>query len=349
MKIGKKLLSLFLCIIFLCSGLAVNSSAADEFTYGDYSYTVSSDEVTIVSYPEQATGTVNIPSKIDGKEVVAIDDGAFQACTLITEVIIPNTVTTIGKYAFAYCVTLNSVTIPSNVTSIGQDAFQNSKNVTIKCESGSYAEKYAKNEKINFIFIGNIYNLGEETYGFDNYSDEDNAGHCFGMSITSSGYYNKQLSTSIVGLDSCKEVNSLFRTKMVTKPICFYQKRQGKSSTKAIVAGGSSYLGLSVNLKKDWNEVVEYVKNHSFDDKGSLQIGYRGKTWNSKGEIVSAGHAINFLRYENVSGQDRIYAYDNNFPDYETFFYMDSKDVLHQEPSQTFSIEIESICLRDIF
>ena len=143
MKIGKKFLSLFLCIVFLCSGLAVNSFAADEFTYGDYSYTVSSDEVTIVSYPEQATGAVNIPSKIDGKEVVAIDDGAFQACTLITEVIIPDTVKTIGKYAFAYCVTLKSVTIPSSVTSIGKNAFQNSKSVTIKCESGSYAEKYA--------------------------------------------------------------------------------------------------------------------------------------------------------------------------------------------------------------
>ncbi len=143
MKIGKKILSLFLCIAFLCSGLAVNSFAADEFTYGDYSYTVSSNKVTIVSYPEQATGAVNIPSKIDGKEVVAIDDGAFQACTLITEVIIPDTVKTIGKYAFAYCVTLKSVTIPSSVTSIGKNAFQNSKSVTIKCESGSYAEKYA--------------------------------------------------------------------------------------------------------------------------------------------------------------------------------------------------------------
>ena len=161
MKIGKKFLSLFLCIVFLCSGLAVNSFAADEFTYGDYSYTVSSDKVTIVSYPEQATGAVNIPSKIDGKEVVAIDDGAFQACTLITEVIIPDTVKTIGKYAFAYCVTLKSVTIPSSVTSIGKNAFQNSKSVTIKCESGSYAEKYATENGIIIKKTAKVFNANK--------------------------------------------------------------------------------------------------------------------------------------------------------------------------------------------
>ena len=43
----------------------------------------------------------------------------------ITELVIPEGVTSIGNYAFSNCSSLASVTIPSSVTSIGQEAFQN--------------------------------------------------------------------------------------------------------------------------------------------------------------------------------------------------------------------------------
>ena len=83
------------------------------------------------------------------------------------------------------------------------------------------------------------------------------------------------------------------------------------------MAGGSYYLNYVNNITSDWTEVVNYVKSHAYDDKGSLQIGYRG-TYIDKGEVKQAGHAINFLRYSEVGGQPRIYAYDNNFPNGET-------------------------------
>ena len=43
--------------------------------------------------------------------------------TKITDLIIPNSVTSIGGYAFEYCSGLTSVTIPNSVTSIGSSAF----------------------------------------------------------------------------------------------------------------------------------------------------------------------------------------------------------------------------------
>ena len=47
----------------------------------------------------------------------------FLQCTAISEVKIPNSVTSIGQSAFAYCTGLTSLTIPNSVTSIGAGVF----------------------------------------------------------------------------------------------------------------------------------------------------------------------------------------------------------------------------------
>ncbi|MBR3174859.1 MAG: InlB B-repeat-containing protein [Oscillospiraceae bacterium] len=185
----------------------------------------------------------------------------------------------------------------------------------------------------------NPYNLGEETYSFENYGDSDSAGgHCFGMSMTSAGYYNGLLDISRIGGNAGTPLYSFSPTSTVKKPICYYQSVQGSYSRDAIVAGGSFYLYRYNNIASDWREVVNYVSNHEYDGTGLLQIGFR------KG---LGGHAINFLRYENVNGQDRIYAYDNNFPTRETYFYQDSGGNVRQAPVQTFSGSIDCIALRD--
>ena len=49
--------------------------------------------------------------------------------TLLTNLVIPNSVTSICDYAFCYCLSLTSVTIPDSVTSIGTEAFYFCKNL----------------------------------------------------------------------------------------------------------------------------------------------------------------------------------------------------------------------------
>ena len=196
---------------------------------------------------------------------------------------------------------------------------------------------YAHWEKVP---SGNGYNLGEETYGFENYGDSDSPfGHCFGMSISSSAYYLNLLDITKIGLTSCQQLNNAKLTKTVKAPICYYQKIQGSTRDKSTVAGGYYYLYNSYNTTADWAAVINYVRDHSFDNKGSLQVAIRNE---------EGGHAINFLRYENVNGQDRIYVYDNNFPARETYLYKNDSGKIVQAPVSSFNKPIRCIALRNV-
>ena len=185
----------------------------------------------------------------------------------------------------------------------------------------------------------NIYNLGEETYSFENYGDDDSLdGHCFGMSITSSGYYTGNLDITSIGGESCRDLHSMSDSATVRKPICYYQPIQGSYVDRSIVSGGSFEKSGYRNWDKsrDWSEMVAYVQNHSYDHNGSLQIGYWASIEYLGEEYIIGGHAINFLYYKKIDGQDRIYAYDNNYPDIETYFYMSSDGTIRQLPVGTF-------------
>ena len=62
--------------------------------------------------------------------VTTIGNSAFSYCTSLTSVTIGDSVTSIGDYAFSYCTSLTSITIPDSVTSIGKSAFSDCHSLT---------------------------------------------------------------------------------------------------------------------------------------------------------------------------------------------------------------------------
>ena len=69
------------------------------------------------------TGEITIPSTIDGKKVISLDE-TFKNVEGITKVIIPDTITIIGDETFKGCSGLTEIIIPDSVVSIGKSAFQ---------------------------------------------------------------------------------------------------------------------------------------------------------------------------------------------------------------------------------
>ena len=75
------------------------------------------------SYSGRWTDSSSIIEVIIPNSVTSIGVGAFSGCKSLTSITIPNSVTSIGEYAFYDCKALTSITIPDSVTSIGEWAF----------------------------------------------------------------------------------------------------------------------------------------------------------------------------------------------------------------------------------
>ena len=62
--------------------------------------------------------------------VTSVGGGAFSWCRSLESIVIPSSVTSIGDSAFFYCTSLTSIEIPNTVTSIGNFAFSNCTSLT---------------------------------------------------------------------------------------------------------------------------------------------------------------------------------------------------------------------------
>lgn len=84
-----------------------------------WSYEVESDGTATVTRANPALGDVAIPASLGGHPVRRIGKDAFNGCTAMTGVTIPDGVTEIGMQAFADCRALAALEFPDSVTSIG--------------------------------------------------------------------------------------------------------------------------------------------------------------------------------------------------------------------------------------
>ena len=108
---------------------SATASAYDFEVDGFYYYIISLSDLTVgvTDGDNKYSGELIIPSTVTYKSktltVTSIKDYAFNFCSGLTSITIPNSVTSIGNSAFNFCSGLTSITIPNSVTSIGTDAF----------------------------------------------------------------------------------------------------------------------------------------------------------------------------------------------------------------------------------
>ena len=89
-------------------GISFNTNTSNPLYYAGHLYSDENTEITDLIIPEG---------------VSSIGNYAFEYCSSLTSVTLPEGVSSIGNYAFCDCSSLTSVTLPEGITSIGNNAF----------------------------------------------------------------------------------------------------------------------------------------------------------------------------------------------------------------------------------
>ena len=108
--------------------------------------------ITAVPYFEEQE-VIEVPAYINGKEVKEIANEGFRGFTELKEVILPDTLVSIGERAFYECSNLNRVYIPASVNKCGEAAFRS-------CASDLYV--FIESEEVPNGFYVN--NYGDDWY-----------------------------------------------------------------------------------------------------------------------------------------------------------------------------------------
>lgn len=169
-------------LTFIIAFIMAGSALAYGFKYGDLYYNITDEtnrtvEVTceLINNDNNYSSlseTVTIPEFVfyQGKQyrVTRIGNSAFMYCS-VTQITIPNSVTSIEGQAFYKCNELKEATIPNSVTSIGYSAFRDCsslKKVTISNSVKNIEEKAFSNcSSLKEIIIPNsVTSIGESAF-----------------------------------------------------------------------------------------------------------------------------------------------------------------------------------------
>jgi hypothetical protein len=100
----------------------------------EFAYPVEGGNIYIyentLAYADSEITSADIPSKFNNMDVTRIGNSAFNGCSNLTSVTIPDSVTSISGFAFQGCSSLTSITIPDGVTSIAGFTFEGCSSLT---------------------------------------------------------------------------------------------------------------------------------------------------------------------------------------------------------------------------
>lgn len=117
--------------------------------------------------PSPQTKAATISATV-GSCVTSIS-GAFTNCSAMTNVLLPNTITSIDYQTFAYCYALSAITLPSSLQYIGNNAFSNCRSLrSINIPSGIdhiYNYTFTQCWQLSSVTMSNVQYI--EPYAFE--------------------------------------------------------------------------------------------------------------------------------------------------------------------------------------
>ena len=275
-----------------------------------------------LDYYDEYSGNVVIPSSVvyngNTYSVTSIGNGAFNYCSGLTSVTIPNSVTSIGYDAFSHCSGLTSVTIPNSVTSIGTQAFYGCTSLTSVNISDLAAWcniKFSGSDSNPLLFAHHLYINGNEITNLVIPNSVTSIGdYAFSgcSNLTSVTIPNSVISIGYSAFFECSGLTSVTIPNSVTS-IGYSAFFECSGLTSVVIGSGVLSIGTSAfsntNLKKTiWLTntppsgysyaagAVNYVSNDQFSFNNRLMYQY---------QFLSSYFDVNGIRFVPISPSER--------------------------------------------
>lgn len=229
------------------------SNATIYFNNGTYEYRILDDgTVEITKYLGTDTA-VTVPDTIRSKKVSRLI-GVFQNCSAITEITLPEGITSIQDHTFDGCSGLTALRIPSSVNSIGIMAFAN-------CTSLAEITLPESPCCISAQMFYNCTELKEIKFSKTSYIPRETFYNCTSLKkVTFSSNLNEIGKNAFFGCDSLAQV--------------YYEGTQEQWEAVEVSAGNDAILSAEVHLGDDsiWEKYEKEEEDYEYEPLGDDTI-----------------------------------------------------------------------------
>ncbi len=126
----KKIIYCLITVLLLAAIAVTASSCGSGEPYEDpepnilyFSLNEDEQSFSVSRNTDDLSGEIVIPATYEGKPVTGINYNAFENCTGITSIVLPDSITSIDEFAFSGCTGLTDITIPDSIKTISRGAF----------------------------------------------------------------------------------------------------------------------------------------------------------------------------------------------------------------------------------